>query len=81
MDVINGIPALDYFDIIDVESYGHDDAEIEEYNFSCDANIVNVPITETSQSLLALWTQHINPLEESNMYGADLYCILCLVIN
>ena len=69
----NGIPALDYYNAVDEETYGHDDPDSEEVEVYNNASIINVPITDTNQSMLTLWEQQINPLQESDMHGVDLY--------
>ena len=69
----NGIPALDYYDAVDVESYGHDDPDNEEVQAYNNASIICVPVTDTNQSILTLWRQHVDSLQESNMHGVDLY--------
>ena len=69
----NGIPALDYYDAVDVESYGHDDPDNEEVLAYNNASIICVPVTDTNQSILTLWRQHVDSLQESNMHGVDLY--------
>lgn len=76
----NGVPALDYYDVVDPECYGSDDLANEEQSYN-NASATNVPITYIDESILTIWKQSIDPLQDSNMYGVDLYLQALSIIS